>query len=198
MTNIMSNDSHNNKTLTDIVVMGKDGIITALFKNPKTAEDAYQGLINHGHKREDITFAMSENTKKLFGSTHSDTISTPHLETKTTEGLGIGAAVGGSVGAIAAAIAAIGTSLVIPGLGIVVAGSLAAGLAGAGAGAATGGLLGAFIGHGIPDDQAKMLETGLKNGGVIIGVKTNSEEERKELHRKWSALQHNDITSFII
>lgn len=197
MTNLMSNDSNNNKTITDIVVMGKDGIITALFKNPRAAEDAYQGLINNGYKTEDITFAMSENTKRFFDSAHSDNISTPHVETKAAEGLGIGAAIGGSVGAITAAIAAIGTSLVIPGLGMVIAGSLAAGLAGAGAGAATGGLLGALVGYGIPDDQAKMLETGLNNGGVVIGVKTKSEDERKELHRKWSDLHHNDLTNFI-
>ncbi|MGI4850610.1 MAG: hypothetical protein ACRYGR_01520 [Janthinobacterium lividum] len=174
-------------------------MITALFKNPRTAENAYQGLINSGYKSEDITFAMSEGTKKLFDSIHSDsdTISTAHLETKATEGLGIGAALGGSIGAIAAAIAAIGTSLVIPGLGIIVAGSLAAGLAGAGAGAATGGLLGALIGYGIPDDQAKIFEAGLNDGGVVIGVKANSEEEAKELHRRWSSLQHNTSSNFI-
>ena len=44
-----------------------------------------------------------------------------------------------------AAVAAAGTSLAIPGLGVVIAGPLAAALAGAGAGAATGGLLGAQV-----------------------------------------------------
>lgn len=48
--------------------------------------------------------------------------------------MGIGSAIGGTIGAVAAAVAAAGTSLVFPGLGIVVAGPLAASLAGGGAG----------------------------------------------------------------
>jgi uncharacterized membrane protein len=91
---------------------------------------------------------------------------------------------------LAAAIAALGTTLAIPGLGIVMAGSLAASLAGAGA--ATGGLSGALIGLGIPDEQAKMLEEGLKKGGIAIGVKANSDQERQELHKQWLKLQSND------
>ena len=57
-----------------------------------------------------------------------------------------------------AAIAAIGTSLVIPGLGLVVAGPLAAALAGAGAGGTAGGLIGALVGHGMPEDRTKKYE----------------------------------------
>lgn len=73
-----------------------------------------------------------------------------------------GAGIGGAVGAALAAIAAVGTSLAIPGLGLVVAGPLAAALAGAGAGGATGGLLGALIGAGIPEHRAKVYDAGLR------------------------------------
>ena len=44
------------------------------------------------------------------------------------DGLGIGSAIGGTVGAVLAAIAAVGTSIVIPGLGLFVAGPIAAAL----------------------------------------------------------------------
>ena len=58
----------------------------------------------------------------------------------------------------------LGTSLVIPGLGLIIAGPLAAGLAGAGAGGITGGLIGALVGSGIPEDRAKIYEDGKLNG----------------------------------
>ena len=61
-------------------------------------------------------------------------------------GAGIGGAIGSTVGAIIAAVAAVGTSLALPGLGLVIAGPLAAAIAGAGAGAAGDGLIGARVG----------------------------------------------------
>jgi hypothetical protein len=99
--------------------------------------------------------------------------------TKAAEGAGKGSAIGGTVGAIAGAIAAVGTSLIIPGLGIVIAGPIAAGLAGAGAGGITGGLLGALIGSGIPEARAKLYESGIKQGRIVMGVRPRYEEDGK-------------------
>ncbi len=142
--------------------------LTALFKNPQNAENIYNDLLSNGYKKEDITLMMSDEVQKKYFS--SDEVSENATGTKTLEGLGVGGAVGGTVGAIAAALAAAGTSLVIPGLGIVVAGALAASFAGAGAGAAAGGLLGALVGAGIPEVDVKNYEKGIKEGGVVIGV----------------------------
>ena len=47
-----------------------------------------------------------------------------------------------------AAIAAIGTTLALPGLGLLIAGPIAAALVGAGSGAAAGGVLGALAAMG--------------------------------------------------
>jgi uncharacterized membrane protein len=88
----------------------------------------------------------------------------------------------------------VGTSLIIPGLGIVVAGALAAGLAGAGAGAVTGGLVGALIGLGFSDEQAKEYEAGIKAGGVVVGVNTRSSEEYKILNTEWKLRQREDFS----
>ena len=88
-------------------------------------------------------------------------------------------------GFFAAAIAAVGSSLVIPGLGLVVAGPVAAALAGAGAGAATGGILGALVGAGIPEERVKHYETGLKEGGILMGVKPRSTEDAAHFERSW-------------
>ena len=88
--------------------------------------------------------------------------------------------------AIAAAIAAVGTSIAVPGLGLVVAGPLAAALAGAGAGGAAGGLVGALIGAGIPEERVKHYEKGLKEGGILMGVRPRTEEDAGYFESEWS------------
>jgi hypothetical protein len=60
------------------------------------------------------------------------TIGKTELGNKALKGAGTGAAVGDAVGATLAAIAAIGTTLALPGLGLLVAGPIAAAFAGAG------------------------------------------------------------------
>ncbi|MBA3813129.1 MAG: hypothetical protein H0X26_01340 [Alphaproteobacteria bacterium] len=166
------------------------GFLTGLFKNPLNAEYVYADLLNRGFKKEDITLMMSEETHQRY-LTNKD-IETTDLGSKSLEGMGVGGAIGGTVGAVVAGIAALGTSLIIPGLGIVVAGALAAGLAGAGVGAVTGGLVGALVGLGLSDEQAKEYDAGIKAGGVVIGVTTRSPEEYKMLNNEWKRRQSED------
>jgi hypothetical protein len=184
------NEKGNNR-----VIIGDNGLITGLFSNPKTVESAYDELLQKGYKNEDINLVMSEDTHSKYFSNVDSNVST-NLGNKSVEGLGIGAAIGGSVGALAAALAAAGTSLAIPPLGIIVSGALAAGLAGAGAGATAGGIVGFLLGLGIPNEQAKMLEGDIRKGGVIISVKTNSEQDLRDLNKKWLALQNSGFKSF--
>ena len=62
-------------------------------------------------------------------------------------------------------------SLLIPGLGPVLAGGvLASTLAGVGIGAATGGLLGALMGLGVPEEDAKHFDRGFREGGTLVTV----------------------------
>lgn len=166
----------------DLVFLGSDNLITFLFTDPRKAERAYHSLLSHGFEKNDINVIMSNNTYDAY-FTNSD-ISKDTLGTKAAEGMRVGGAVGGTVGAFAAALAAMGTSLIIPGLGAVIAGSLAAGIAGAGA--VTGGLIGALIGYGIPDDQAKMIEDGINRGSVLVSVKARTEAERLALKSEWT------------
>jgi len=144
-------------------------LVTALFKSKVAAESAVDALMKRDYNRDDISVLMSDATRsKEFA-----------LQTRThaADGLGIGGAVGGAVGAVLAAIAAVGTTLFLPGINLVIAGPIAAALAGAGAGGATGGLIGALIGAGIPEYRAKVYEAGIKGGGILIGVEARSEEE---------------------
>lgn len=162
--------------------MAESKMVTGLFRDRDSAERAYQSLTDRGYTGSDVDLVMSDDTRQrhfLAGG------QTTELGTKAAEGAGVGGAIGGTIGAIAAAVAAVGTSLAIPGLGLVVAGPLAAALAGAGAGAATGGLVGALIGWGIPEERVKEYEQGIKEGGIVMGVKPRSAEDAEYLERTW-------------
>jgi hypothetical protein len=149
--------------------MSKVKLVTGLFKTRVAAEAAVDAILRRGYTRDDISVLMSDATKtKEFA-----------LQTRThaADGAGIGGAIGGTVGAVLAAIAAIGTSIAIPGIGIFVAGPIAAALAGAGAGGATGGLIGALIGVGIPEHRAKVYESGVRGGGILLGVEAKTDQD---------------------
>src|ERR687893_3195953 len=106
-------------------------LVTGVFRSRVGAEAAVDAIIKRGYTRDDISVLMSDATKnKEFA-----------IETRShaADGLGYGAAVGGTVGAVLAAILAVGANVLGPGLGLVVAGPLAAGLAGPGAGGGGGG-----------------------------------------------------------
>jgi hypothetical protein len=158
-------------------------LVTGLFRDRDSAERAYQTISDRGYSHNDVNLVMSDETRKKHFS-GSDANNT-ELGNKAAEGAGIGGAIGGTLGAIAAAIAAVGTSIVLPGAGLVVAGPLAAALAGGGAGAATGGLLGALIGAGIPEERVKHYESGIKEGGILMGVRPRSDEDAEHFERTW-------------
>lgn len=81
----------------------------------------------------------------------------------------------------------------IPGLGLVIAGPIAAGLAGAGAGSITGGIIGALVGSGIPEARAKLYESGIKEGNIVIGVKPRNEEDARYLENNWRSNNGQEI-----
>lgn len=126
-------------------------LVTGLFPDRDSAELAYSGISQRGYANEDINVVMSDDTRHRHFSRTSG--KETELGTKAAEGAGIGGAVGGSVMGIAAAVAAIGSNLVLPGLGLVIAGPSAAGIAGAGAGAVGGGILG--VGWSMPEERVK-------------------------------------------
>ena len=158
-------------------------LVTGLFPDRDTAEQAYQDLTARGYSNNDVNLVMADETRKRHFS-GSDSVKT-ELGTKAAEGAGVGAGIGGTLGAIAAAVAAVGTSIVLPGVGLVIAGPLAAALVGAGAGGAAGGLLGALIGWGIPEETVKRYEQGIKDGGILMAVKPRSDEDAQHFSTRW-------------
>ncbi len=161
---------------------GKRPILTGMFADRESTESAYNTLHERGYSKDDINLVMSDETRKKHYSDENDH---SELGTKAAESAGTGSAIGGTLGAIAGIIAAIGTSVVIPGLGLIIAGPIAAGLAGAGAGGIAGGLIGALVGSGIPEDRAKVYESGIKNGHVVMGVHPRNDDDAAYFEKTW-------------
>jgi hypothetical protein len=169
---------------------GRSRMVTGLFRDRESAERAYNSVTTRGYSNDDVNLMMSEDTrKKHFTDDGRET----ELGSKALEGGATGAAIGGTVGATIAAIAAIGTTLALPGIGLLVAGPIAAGLAGAGAGGATGGLIGALIGAGIPEERVKHYEKGLKEGGIVMGVTPRSDEDAEYFETEWKNSRGEEV-----
>ena len=160
----------------------RTGQVSGLFKDRESAESAYRSLVERGYGKDDVDVMMSDETRKrYFGDETRETA----LGDKALEGAGIGSAIGGTTGAVLAAIAAIGTNVVIPGLGLTISGPLAAALAGGGAGSLTGGLIGALVGAGIPEERARVYDEGIRRGDIYMGVNPRNEEDAAHFEREW-------------
>ncbi len=155
--------------------------VTQLFPDRWSAERAYQHARVLGYTGE-VSMVMTDETHaKHFGEHLLETV----LGSKAAEGAGIGGAIAGTLVAAGAAVAAIGTTLVVPEAGLVLAGPLVAAFAGAGVGAAGGGLLGALIGWGIPEELVKRYHDDVKSGGILMTVKPRSAEDAEQLQSGW-------------
>ena len=171
----------------------KTSMVTAVFRDRLNAQEAYDRLVRRGYTSDEVNVIMSEATRAACNTParlSDDKVSTG---SKAAEGMGVGGAIGTVIGAGLAAVAAIGTSLAIPGLGIIIAGPIAAALAGGGAGAVTGGLLGGLVGLGIPESNAQAYQDVVREGGVVIGVVPRSSSEASAIKSEFEELGGENV-----
>ena len=163
-------------------------MMTGMFRDRESAERAYASLTARGYTTEDVTLLMSDEARRRHFGHGADT----ELGSKAAEGAGIGAAVGGGAGALLAGLAAVGT-IALPGIGLIAMGPIAAALTGGAIGAASGGLLGALIGAGIPEEQAKRYDSGIREGNIVMGVSPRTEEDAAYFENEWRNYRGEDI-----
>lgn len=144
--------------------------IVGIFENPFSASQAIEELEDAGIASDRIGIVMSESTRNNAINMKEGT--------KAAEGGATGAVIGGTLGALALGLTAVG-SVVLPGVGFLAAGPIAAALAGAGAGGAIGGLVGGLVGLGFPEYEAEVYEEKLKAGNILVVVETKNNEEEK-------------------
>ena len=142
------------------------------------------------------TAGFSENDISVLFPDKGSTRDFAHKkETKMPEGATIGASSGGVVGGTIGLLAGIG-ALAIPGLGpFIAAGPIMAALSGGAIGALGGGLTGALVGLGIPEYEAKRYEGKVKEGGILISVHADSNDETKQAKDIFKESGAHDISS---
>jgi hypothetical protein len=175
-------------------------MVVGVFRQPTDAQSCYDILLERGFGDDQFNLMMSEQTRTLFGRPIEQR---PHEadhhhhhhggESRAMEGMGVGGAIGTAIGGSIAAIAAIGTSLLVPGLNVIVAGPLAAALAGGGAGAVTGGLLGGLIGLGIKEDKVETYHKAIHEGCTVLGVALRTSDRRETVEQAMKACNAENI-----
>jgi hypothetical protein len=168
--------------------MADERMMTCMFRDRDSAERAYASCLNRGYTKNDLNLLMSEESRTRHFPKDA---ATTELGSKAAEGVGIGAAAGGGLGALLLGLAAAGFA--VPGLPIIAMGPLAAAFTGAGTGGAVGALVGALIGKGIPEDQAKIYEHGVKEGGIVFAVTPRTDEDAEYFEREWRAARGEQI-----
>lgn len=139
--------------------------IAALFERYEDVDGALRELNQLGYDSGDISIVAPENVASDSFQGEYAPVGETAVETAKA-----GAAFGGLAGLIAGVAA-----IFIPGIGPVISvgalGSILGSTAiGAGVGAATGGILGALVGMGIPEQEAKVYEAGIRHGGILVTV----------------------------
>jgi hypothetical protein len=167
--------------------MTKGTAVFGLLENKNTLDRAVEQLKTRGFSSTDISalfadangtsdFAHQKNTKAPEGA---------------TVGLGTGAALGGALGWLVGV-----GSLAIPGVGpFIAAGPIMAALAGASIGGAVGTLGGALIGMGLPEYEAKLYESKLNGGRVLVSVHCSDSDAVKDAKEVLANCHAEDISS---
>jgi hypothetical protein len=115
---------------------------------------------------------------------------------QTEEGAAAGAGTGAIVGGALGWLASIGT-LILPGIGPLVAlGPIAGILGGAAIGAGVGGIAGSLIGMGYTEERARHFEKRIHQGDILISVQTNNQREVEDARSIFGQEGAEDITSF--
>jgi hypothetical protein len=164
---------------------GNVKMVTGLFKDSESIERAYAIVAQRGYGTADINVVMSDDTRKRYFA--DDRQIDTELGRKVAEGGELGGPMGGTIGTLLPAIIAVGM-VALPGLGLILAGPVAVALAAAGAAGLTVGLIGALSDWGIPEERAKQYETGIHDGGILMGVRPRSEEDARYFKQQWEAI----------
>lgn len=191
----MRQEQNNVLDETDGVAGGtaRSGLVSGMYRSPEHAQRAYDDLTNrHGYKSDEINVLMSDESRKRYFA-NAEPGKELDRGNKAAEGTAVGGGIGMGVGAALGALLAVGGSIALPGLGLVVAGPVAAVLAGAGAGGTAGGLIGALVGAGIPEDRAKEYEQGIKDGGIVIATRARDDRHADELQREYERWGASDV-----
>jgi hypothetical protein len=171
--------------------MATKKMLTAVIRDRNVASRTYEWLQERGYRSSEINVLMSDRTRAHFSD--KGTEGKIKAGDKAMAGVATGGAIGTAVGATLGAVLAIGTTIALPGLSLVVAGPILAGFAGGGAGAVAGGVIGGLIGLGIPESNARAYEEALNSGGVVFGVIPHNDDDANTIKKHFDKLGAENI-----
>lgn len=157
-------------------------LVTGTFRDRDALDRTVSDFRARGYTDDDFHVVMSDDTRERY---HDGADVEIEQGSKAMEGAGAGAATGGTLGGVIGAIAGIGGAVIVPGIGAI-AGPLAGALMGAGAGGAAGSLVGALVGAGIPEDQAKVYEKDVNDGGMVLGVHPRTDDDHDYINERYT------------
>jgi len=162
------------------------GMVTGMFYDRDSAERAYRSIIGRGYTQDEINLAMADETRKVLFP--EEGLVTELGEKAAKEGVDLGNPKGGTLATLTTAVSAIGAAgalLLLPGIGVVLAGPITAAIAGAAAAGVAGGLIGALQHWGIPASRMDEYHAGIENGGILMGLKPHSNEDARYFEQEW-------------
>lgn len=145
-----------------------DKHVIAIFDDRTKAQTAVDTLVQRDIDPSKLSLLVSENGRDHHFEVDKD-------KSKTAEGAGYGAVLGGLVAGLGAVAAGL-VSVTVPGA-LLVTGPLGVALATGAVGATAGGLTGALIGMGIPADEVSLVEGKLKEGSFLVAAHSIESEE---------------------
>lgn len=146
-------------------------LMTGLFPDRASAEQAVADLKALGYQPNQISVMMNNQTHAREFATDTGT--------EAAAGTGWGAGIGGVLGFLVG-LGAVGTTVATGGVAApFLVGPLAAAWAGAGIGGLSGGIIGWLVGLGIPEERARLYETGLNAGGILLAVEAQMGNEAR-------------------
>lgn len=143
--------------------------VVGLYETPEKAREVVDALAASGFPRNDISVLARDETAGSEGTEIKE-----ESGSKAGEGAGTGAGIGAVVGGVGGILAGLGM-IAIPGVGLVAAGPIAAGLTGAVGGAVVGGIIGGLIGLGIPEEEAHTYAEGVRRGHTLVTIRASDD-----------------------
>ena len=171
---------------------GESRMVTGVFADGESLERAYEVVAARGYGTGDVNVLMSEEARRRYFAEDRDV--NTELGRKVEEGGELGGPMGGAIGTLLPALVAAGV-VALPGLGLVIAGPVAAARAAAGVAGATLGVIGLMGDWGIPEERARQYEAAIRDGGILLAVRPRSEEDARHFQQEWQAIGARRVQS---
>lgn len=158
-------------------------VVIGIFDSYANASDALEGLKNSGFAIDQMSLLGTDSDEMRGVVSHVVDTEKPD---KLIGNLSIAGAIGGLLIGLA--------SVAIPGTGaLVLAGPLLGAVSGAAAGGALGAIAGALAHFDVPETEAKIYQTHLTAGKVLVAVHVDNPEERSKAQDVFDQFGANEV-----